>query len=121
MLRKLTAGMFALALVFLVLGCSGDTKKDSKKDDGKKDSNGKKDGDGSGDSLDSCMKDALSLQVEYVEILEGIKNKDDVAKAKPKVEDLQKKVTAIGERMGKALKGLKPDEVGKKMEEATKK
>ena len=35
MLRKLTAGMFAVALVFLVLGCSGD-KSSGKKEDGKK-------------------------------------------------------------------------------------
>ena len=35
MLRKLTAGMFAVALVFLVLGCSGD-KTSGKKEDSKK-------------------------------------------------------------------------------------
>src|SRR5262249_12397140 len=117
MLRKLTAGLFAVALIFLILGCSGD-KSSAKKEDGKKSEDGKKGGDGSGEGLDSTMKDTMNLQVEYVEILEGIKNKDDIAKAKSKVEDLQKKATAIGERMKQHMKDLKPEEALKKFGEA---
>ena len=42
MLRKLTVGLFALALVCLSLGCSGDKSsgKDTKKDTGKREAGG---------------------------------------------------------------------------------
>ncbi len=94
-MKKVTLSLFALSLVFLATGC--------------------------GDSLDSCMKDSLKLQNEYAEILEGVKDKDDVDKAKSKVEALQKKAKDIGERMKKQLKDAKGEEALKKMLEVAKK
>ncbi len=112
MLRKLTAGMFAGALIFLVLGCSGGSsqKKEDKKEDAK-----------DGDSLGSIMKDNIKLDNEYAEVLEGIKSKDDVAKAKSMVDALQKKKNDIGERMKKQLKDVKKEEAVKKVLEVAKK
>jgi predicted transcriptional regulator len=94
-MKKVTLSVFALSLVFLTSGC--------------------------GDSLDSCMKDTLKLQNEYAEILEGVKEKGDVDKAKSKIEALQKKAKDIGERMKKQLKDVKGEEALKKMLEAAKK
>jgi len=93
--KKVTLSVFALSLVFLATGC--------------------------GDSLDSCMKDTVKLQNEYAEILEGVKEKGDVDKAKSKIEALQKKAKDIGERMKKQLKDVKGEEALKKVLEAAKK
>jgi gas vesicle protein len=94
-MKKVTLSVFALSLVFLASGC--------------------------GDSLDSCMKDSIKLQNEYAEILEGVKGKDDLDKAKSKIEALQKKANDIGERMKKQLKDVKAEELIKKLEEVGKK
>jgi hypothetical protein len=94
-MKKVTLSVFALSLVFLATGC--------------------------GDSLDSCMKDQIKLQNEYAEILEGIKDKADLDKAKSKIEALQKKADDIGERLKKQLKDVKAEDLLKKMEEVGKK
>ncbi len=70
-------GVSALALVFLVSGC--------------------------GDSPDSVMKDQIKASNEVLDVLEGIKTKEDAEKAKPKLEQLGKGMKDIQER-GKKLK-----------------
>jgi len=94
-MKKVVVSFSALALVFLVSGCA--------------------------DSLDSVVKDSIKVQNEYADILEGIKSKDDVEKAKPKLEALQKKMNDIGERTKKLLKDKKPEEMINQLVEVTKK
>jgi len=76
-MKKVIVGVSALALVFLVSGC--------------------------GDSPDSVMKDQIKASNEVLDVLEGIKTKEDAEKAKPKLEQLGKGMKDIQER-GKKLK-----------------
>jgi hypothetical protein len=107
MLRKLTAGMFAVALIFLVLGCSGDksTAKKEKEGDGKggdAKAGDPKGGDAGGGEASALMKDSIGLMNEYAEIIEGVKDKDTAEKAKGKFDDLEKKFKDLGDRLKKA-------------------
>ena len=81
-------GVSALALVFLVSGC--------------------------GDSPDSVMKDQIKASNEVLDVLEGIKTKEDAEKAKAKLEDLDKKFKDVIERE-KKIKVSKDQE--KKLQE----
>jgi hypothetical protein len=90
-MKKVMVGVSALALVFLVSGC--------------------------GDSPDSVMKDQIKVTNELLDVLEGIKTKEDAEKAKPKLEELGKKMKDIQERSKK----LKMDDMPKEKKEALQK
>src|SRR5262249_45380801 len=86
-MKKVVVSFSALALVFLVSGC--------------------------GDSPDAVIKDQLKTTNELLDVLEGIKTKEDAEKAKPKIEELAKKMKDIEER----AKKLKMDELPKEKKE----
>jgi len=106
MLRKLTAGMFAVALIFLVLGCSGDKtsakKEDSKKgDDAKKADDTKKGEEAGGGEAEALTKETVKWMNDLTEALEGVKDKASAEKAKTRLEELADKGKDIKERSKK--------------------
>jgi len=90
-MKKVVVGVSSLALVFLVSGC--------------------------GDSPDSVMKDQIKVSNELLDVLEGIKTKEDAEKAKPKLEQLGKKMKDVQDR----AKKLKMDDMPKEKKEALQK
>ena len=77
-MRKVTIGVFAVAMIFVASGC--------------------------GDSHESVIKEQIGLMNEMADVMEGIKTKADAEAAKPKLEsiaskmkDLQEKAKKMGE------------------------
>jgi hypothetical protein len=83
-MRKATICGFGLALLFFATGC--------------------------GDSPEKFMKDQISLGNEMLDILDKVDSKEDMDKAKTKLEALEKKGKALQERAEKLkLKELSDD------------
>lgn len=107
MLRKLTAGMFAVALIFLVLGCSGDKtsakKEDSKKGDDAKKADDSKKGEeaGEGGEGEALTKETVKWMNDLSETLDGVKDKASAEKVKTKLEELADKGKELKERSKK--------------------
>src|SRR5262245_42908495 len=110
MLRKLTVGLFALAVICLSLGCSGDTKKTEKKESGKQEGGGGGGGGGGDAALaehEAVTKDMIVVLNEYAVVLESAKDKKSAEKAKDNLDDIDKRFKEVGER-AKKLKDKEP-------------
>jgi len=96
MLRRLTVGVFALALAFLVAGPGfADDKADPKPEK---------------DTPDQFMKDAIKLVGELADNLEKVKDKASAEKAKPKLVDLLRRLKKLDERGRKVISALPKEE-----------
>jgi len=78
-MRKVTLAGFALALGFAV-GCSG------------------------GENFDALTRDNIKLLEEKAALLEGIKDRETAEKARPKLEEVNKKMKDLEERRSKLMK-----------------
>jgi hypothetical protein len=102
MLKRLTAGVFALAVAFLLAGTGfADDKPTKDKPDPPKPEKL---------TPDLLMKDAIKLMGEFADTFEKIKDKASAEKAKPKLVDLTKRFKKLNEQGRKIVDALPKEE-----------
>lgn len=85
MRRGTTAGLVLVLVLLLAAGCR------------------------EGDTFDSLVKAKVKLYVEKARILEGVKDRKTAEEARPRLEDVNKRIKEIDERRGRLARDKNPD------------